>query len=94
MPRRESRTRAGNMAEDHEPKGLGDVLLNLPAVRAAKKVNTLSRVHRRLIQPIDSDDAVPALAFQHSVFCQTGPMTAKLCVLAIWKLSLDFSLPA
>ena len=28
---------------------------NLPAVRAAKKVNTLSRVHRRLIEPIDTE---------------------------------------
>jgi len=61
------------MAEGHdEPKGLGDVLLNLPAVRTAKKVNTLSRVHRRLIEPLEDDGDEPRLAFQHTVFCQTG----------------------
>jgi hypothetical protein len=61
------------MAEDHDgPKGLGDVLLNLPAVRTAKKVNTLSRVHRRLIEPLEDDGNDPRLAFQHTVFCQTG----------------------
>ena len=47
--------------------------MNLPAVRAAKKVNTLSRVHRRVIEPIESDqDNDPRLAFQHTVFCQAG----------------------
>jgi len=38
-----------------EPKSLGVSLSELPAVRAAKKVNTLSRVHRRLIEPIETD---------------------------------------
>jgi hypothetical protein len=41
-----------NNPQDPAQKSLGDVLLNLPAVRAAKKVNTLSRVHRRLIEPM------------------------------------------
>jgi hypothetical protein len=59
--------------QDPAQKSLGDVLLNLPAVRAAKKVNTLSRVHRRLIEPIDTEDGDdPRLAFQHTVFCQTS----------------------
>jgi replication initiator protein len=59
--------------QDPAQKSLGDVLLNLPAVRAAKKVNTLSRVHRRLIEPIETEDGDDArLAFQHTVFCQTS----------------------
>lgn len=60
-----------NNPQDPAQKSLGDVLLNLPAVRAAKKVNTLSRVHRRLIEPrlIEQDSE---LAFQHTVFCQTS----------------------
>jgi hypothetical protein len=42
-------------------------------VRAAKKVNTLSRVHRRLIEPIETEqDNEPRLTFQHTVFCQAG----------------------
>src|SRR5208337_265958 len=62
-----------NNPPDPAQKSLGDVLLNLPAVRAAKKVNTLSRVHRRLIEPIDTEDGDEArLAFQHTVFCQTS----------------------
>jgi Plasmid encoded RepA protein len=58
--------------EDPAQKSLGDVLLNLPAVRAAKKVNTLSRVHRRLIEPLDDSEQGHELAFQHTVFCQTS----------------------
>jgi hypothetical protein len=62
-----------NNPQDPAQKSLGDVLLNLPAVRAAKKVNTLSRVHRRLIEPIETEDCDDArLAFQHTVFCQIG----------------------
>lgn len=57
--------------QDPAQKSLGDVLLNLPAVRAAKKVNTLSHVHRRLIEPLTPDDD-SRLAFQHTVFCQTS----------------------
>jgi hypothetical protein len=53
--------------------GLGDIITNLPAVRAAKKVNTLSRVHRRLIEPIETEqDNEQRLSFQHTVFCQAG----------------------
>jgi Plasmid encoded RepA protein len=59
--------------QDPAQKSLADVLVNLPAVRAAKKANTLSRVHRRVIEPIESDqDNDPRLAFQHTVFCQAG----------------------
>ena len=61
-----------NNPQDPAQKSLGDVLLNLPAVRAAKKVNTLSRVHRRLIEPIETEDGEARLAFQHTVFCQTS----------------------
>ena len=54
-------------------QSLGDVLVNLPAVRAAKKANALSRVHRRLIEPIELEQgAEQQLAFQHTVFCQTS----------------------
>src|SRR5271166_4300472 len=59
--------------QDPAQKSLGDLLLNLPAVRAAKKVNTLSRVHRRIITPIEAEqDDEQRLAFQHTVFCQTS----------------------
>jgi hypothetical protein len=34
---------------------LAGIVANLPAVRAARKVNTLSRVHRRLIEPIETE---------------------------------------
>ena len=54
-------------------KGLGEILVTLPAVRAAKKANTLSRVHRRLLAPLDAvSNAEQQLAFQHTVFCQTS----------------------
>ena len=65
-----------NSMTDEEPDSpkqtsLADILGSLPAVKAAKKVNTLSRVHQRLIaQPEEGDDA--RLAFQHTVFCQTS----------------------
>lgn len=55
---------------DDAPKNLADLLLNLPAVRAAKKVNTMSRVHRRIIEAEQDDER--SLAFQHTVFCQTA----------------------
>jgi hypothetical protein len=46
---------------------------NLPAVRAAKKANLASRVHRRLITPIETEqDNEPRLSFHHTVFCQTS----------------------
>ena len=50
-------------------RSIADILTSLPAVRAAKKVNTLSRVHRRLITPLDDQDDGQRLAFQHTVFC-------------------------
>jgi len=53
-------------------RSLGDVLTNLPAVRAAKKIKTLGPVHRRLIAPLDDSEQGRELAYQHTVFCQTG----------------------
>jgi hypothetical protein len=60
--------------QDPELQSLTDILVNLPAIRATKKANTLSRVHRRLIAPIETgqDNDDPRLAFQHTVFCQTS----------------------
>ncbi|MGE0383041.1 MAG: replication protein RepA, partial [Hyphomicrobium sp.] len=58
---------------DPAQMSLGGIVTSLPAVRAAKKVNTLSRVHRRLIEPLETDqDNEARLAFQHTVFCQAG----------------------
>jgi hypothetical protein len=59
---------------DNPQLSLGNIIASLPAVRAAKKVNTLSRVHRRLIEPAElaEDDDEPRLSFQHTVFCQTS----------------------
>jgi hypothetical protein len=53
---------------------LGNIVTNLPAVRAAKTINPNSRVYHRLIKPMGSDEAdgKQRLAFQHTVFCQTG----------------------
>jgi hypothetical protein len=57
-----------------ELQSLADILVNLPAVRAAKRANALGRIHHRLIAPIEpgegNDD--PRLAFQHTVLCQTS----------------------
>ena len=61
---------ANDDPQDPAQKSLGDILTNLPAVRAAKKVNTMSRVHRRIIEA--EQDEEPSLAFQHTVFCQTA----------------------
>jgi len=63
------------MADGDNPQlSLGNIIASLPAVRAAKKVNTMSRVHRRLIEPVElaEDDDEPRLSFQHTVFCQTS----------------------
>jgi hypothetical protein len=66
------------MADNDNPRdpaqlSLGGIVASLPAVRAAKTVNMLSRVHRRLIEPIETDqDNEARLSFQHTVFCQTG----------------------
>ena len=64
------------MADNDNPRdpaqlSLGGIVANLPAVRAARKANTMSRVHRRLIEPIETEQD-NELAFQHSVFCQTS----------------------
>lgn len=55
---------------DSTQMSLGRIVTNLPAVRAAKKINQNSRVSRRLIEPIDAEH--DELTFQHSVFCQTS----------------------
>jgi alpha-D-ribose 1-methylphosphonate 5-triphosphate diphosphatase PhnM len=58
--------------KDPAQLGLGGIITNLPAVRVAKKANLMSRVHRRLIEPIELTEQDNELAFQHSVFCQTS----------------------
>lgn len=63
------------MADDpKDPAQLGNIVTNLPAVRAAKTINPNSRAYRRLIKPIGEDEAdnKQRLSFQHTVFCQTG----------------------
>jgi Plasmid encoded RepA protein len=65
--------RANDNPPDPAQMNLGGIVANLPAVRAAKKANTMSRVHRRLIEPIETDqDNEARLSFQHTVFCQAG----------------------
>jgi hypothetical protein len=57
--------------DESKQTSLAEIVGNLPAVKAAKKVNTLSRIHERLIaQPEESDK--DRLAYQHTVFCQTS----------------------
>jgi hypothetical protein len=53
------------------------LLFELRAVKAAKKVNALSRVHNRLIQPVEPTEQgnAPRLSFLHTVFCQTACRT-------------------
>jgi hypothetical protein len=60
--------------QDPAQQSLADMLVNLPAVRAGKRATALSRIHRRLIEPIETeqDNGDPRLAFQHTVFCQTS----------------------
>jgi hypothetical protein len=59
--------------QDPAQMRLGGIVADLPAVRRATKVNTMSRVHRRLIEPLETDqDNEARLSFQHTVFCQTG----------------------
>src|SRR5215203_4750164 len=63
------------MADDpKDPAQLGNIVTNLPAARAAKTINPNSRAYRRLVKPIDEDEAdnKQRLSFQHIVFCQTG----------------------
>jgi Plasmid encoded RepA protein len=58
---------------DNPQLSLGAIIASLPAVKAAKKANTMSRVHRRLIEPIETEqDNEARLSFQHTVFCQAG----------------------
>jgi hypothetical protein len=64
---------------DNSQLSLGEIIINLPAVRAAKKVNTLSHVHRRLIERIETAQQ-NELAFQHSVLARC------LCGLHRWLL--------
>ena len=59
-------------ANNNPQLSLGEIVANLPAVKAARKTNTMSRVHRRLIEPIETEQDEPRLSFQHTVFCQTG----------------------
>ena len=64
--------RSNDNPPDPAQMSLGGIVTSLPAVRAAKKANTLSRVHRRLIEPLDTDqDNEARLAFQHTVFRST-----------------------
>src|SRR3954468_21364802 len=64
--------RANDNPPDPAQQSLADILTNLPAVRAAKKVNTLSRVHRRMIEPYDDSEGARELSFKPTVFCQTS----------------------
>jgi Plasmid encoded RepA protein len=66
--------RVNDNPKDPVQMSLGGIVTSLPAVRAAKKINTKSRVHRRLIEPLElaEDDNEPRLSFQHTVFCQAG----------------------
>jgi len=66
---------------------LGGIVANLPAVRAARKANKMSRVHRRLIEPVETEqDNEARLSFQHTVFCQAGlPYRNPGDALRIWQ---------
>lgn len=60
------------MNDDNPQLSLGNIIASLPAVRAAKKVNTNSRIHRRLIEPLELNEHDNEVAYQHTVFCQTS----------------------
>ena len=63
--------------QDPELRSMADILVNLPAIRAARKANTLSRIHRRLIEPIETDqDNETTPCVSATVFCQTACRTA------------------
>jgi len=65
--------RSNDNPPDPAQMSLAGIVTSLPAVRAARKANTMSRVHRRLIEPLESDqDNEARLSFQHTVFCQVG----------------------
>jgi hypothetical protein len=78
-----------DMADNNNPQlSLGGIITSLPAVRAVKKINTMSRVHRRLIgvELTEQDDDESRLSFQHTVFCQTSlPYRNPGDELRIWK---------
>ena len=51
-----------------EPKSLGALLFELPALRRARKAYMLSRVHRRLTEAIETEqDNELHLSLQHTV---------------------------
>lgn len=56
---------------DNPQLSLGQIITNLPAVRAAKKVNPLSRVNQRLIEQRELTEQ-DKLTYHHTVFCQTS----------------------
>jgi Plasmid encoded RepA protein len=61
------------MADNENPQlNLGGIIANLQAVRAARRANLNSHVHRRLINPPELTEQNNQLAFQHTVFCQTS----------------------
>jgi len=62
------------MADNENPQlNLGGIIANLHVVRAVKNANLLSRVHRRLIELIETEeDNEQRLSFQYTVFCQAG----------------------
>ena len=73
---------------DNPQLSLGNIIASLSAVRAVKKVNTNSRIHRRLIEPVElsEDEDEPRLSFQHTVFCQTSlPYRNPGDDLRLWK---------
>jgi replication initiator protein len=72
---------------DNPQLSLGNIIASLPAVRAAKKINPNSRVHRRLIEPVElAEDDEQRLSFQHTVFCQTSlPYRNPGDELRLWK---------
>ena len=49
--------------DDPRQLSLGKVVTSLPAVRAARRVNTESRVHRRLIEPAEADQDIAFTRF-------------------------------
>jgi hypothetical protein len=61
---RQHRRRLMDVDRRHHAALTTGVLVNLPAVRAAKKVNTLSRVHRRLIEPRVGRPLLPSLSLR------------------------------
>jgi hypothetical protein len=65
---------ANDNPQDPAQQSLAGILTDLSALRAGKKAKALSRMQRRVIAPIETeqDNDDPRLAFQHTVFCQTS----------------------